>query len=46
MGPFNWVDIDGIRYSWDGQDNIVCSGRFGYQAAMTGDKLNGLELES
>ena len=46
MQSFNWVDIDGIRYSWDGQDNIVCSGRFGYQAAMTGDKLNGLELES
>ncbi|WP_434662897.1 hypothetical protein [Aeromonas sp. NJAU223] len=46
MGPFNWVDIDGIRYSWDGQDNIVCSGRFGYQASMTGDRLNGLELET
>ncbi|MGL6231973.1 hypothetical protein ACSZMQ_13085 [Aeromonas rivipollensis] len=46
MQSFNWVDIDGIRYSWDGQDNIVCTGRFGYQATMTGDKLNGLELES
>lgn len=46
MEPFNWVDIDGIRYSWDGQDNIVCTGRFGYQATMTGDRLNGLELES
>lgn len=46
MGPFNWVDIDGIRYSWDGQDNIVCTGRFGYQASLTGDQLNGLELET
>ncbi|MGY6036494.1 hypothetical protein [Aeromonas sp. AE23HZ002T15] len=46
MQSFNWVDIDGIRYSWDGQDNIVCTGRFGYQASMTGDKLNGLELET
>lgn len=46
MQSFNWVDIDGIRYSWDGQDNIVCTGRFGYQATMTGDKLNGLELET
>ncbi|MFQ2151948.1 hypothetical protein [Aeromonas sanarellii] len=46
MQSFNWVDIDGIRYSWDGQDSIVCTGRFGYQATMTGDKLNGLELES
>ena len=45
MQSFNWVDIDGIRYSWDGQDSIVCSGRFGYQATMTGGKLNGLELE-
>ena len=46
MEPFNWVDIDGIRYSWDGQDNIVCSGRFGYQATMTGNKINALNLES
>ena len=46
MEPFNWVDIDGIRYSWDGQDNIVCSGRFGYQATMTGNKINALDLES
>ncbi|MFQ2478577.1 hypothetical protein ACK31T_00010 [Aeromonas caviae] len=46
MQSFNWVDIDGIRYSWNGQDNIVCTGRFGYQATMTGDTLNGLELES
>lgn len=46
MQSFNWVDIDGIRYSWDGHENIVCTGRFGYQATMTGDKLNGLELES
>ena len=46
MGPFNWVDIDGIRYSWDGQDSIVCTGRFGYQATMTGDKISALDLES
>lgn len=46
MQSFNWVDIDGIRYSWDGQDNIVCTGRFGYQATMTGDKISGLDLES
>lgn len=45
MQSFNWVDIDGIRYSWDGQDNIVCSGRFGYQATMSGNTISALELE-
>lgn len=46
MQSFNWVDIDGIRYSWDGQDNIVCTGRFGYQATMMGDKISALDLET
>ncbi|MBV7414972.1 MULTISPECIES: hypothetical protein [unclassified Aeromonas] len=46
MEPFNWVDIDGIRYSWDGQDSILCTGRFGYQATMTGDKISALDLEN
>jgi hypothetical protein len=46
MGPFNWIDIDGIRYSWDGQDNIVCSGRFAYQTQLDGSSLTGLEIEN
>ncbi|MNG85268.1 hypothetical protein D3C79_440240 [compost metagenome] len=46
MQSFNWVDIDGIRYSWDGQDSIVCTGRFGYQATMQGDKISALDLEN
>lgn len=46
MQSFNWVDIDGIRYSWDGQDSILCTGRFGYQATMTGDKISALDLEN
>lgn len=46
MQSFNWVDIDGIRYSWDGEDSIVCTGRFGYQATMTGDKISALDLET
>jgi len=46
MQSFNWVDIDGIRYSWDGQGSITCTGQFGYQATMAGDRIDGLDLES
>ncbi|PJG59461.1 hypothetical protein [Aeromonas cavernicola] len=46
MEPFNWVDIDGIRYSWDGQGSISCAGRFGYHATIAGDRLDGLEIEN
>ncbi|WP_034282893.1 hypothetical protein [Aeromonas salmonicida] len=44
MQSFNWVDIDGIRYSWDGQGSITCTGQFGYQATMAGDRIDGLDL--
>ncbi|MGL4249645.1 MAG: hypothetical protein ACRCR1_03135 [Aeromonas sp.] len=46
MQSFNWVDIDGIRYSWDGQGNITCAGQFGYQASIAGDRLDGVEIEN
>ncbi|MGB6190631.1 MAG: hypothetical protein WBF70_18995 [Aeromonas molluscorum] len=46
MGPFNWIDIDGIRYSWDGQGSISCSGRFAYQTQLDGSSLTGLEIEN
>lgn len=46
MQSFNWVDIDGIRYSWDGQGNITCAGQFGYQASIAGDRLDGMEIEN
>ncbi|MGK4476124.1 hypothetical protein [Aeromonas molluscorum] len=46
MGPFNWIDIDGIRYSWDGQGSISCSGRFAYQTQLDGSRLTGLEIEN
>lgn len=46
MQSFNWVDIDGIRYSWDGQGSITCTGQFGYQATMAGDRIDALDLES
>lgn len=46
MQSFNWVDIDGIRYSWDGQGNITCAGQFGYQASIAGDRLDGVDIEN
>lgn len=46
MQSFNWVDIDSIRYSWDGQGNITCAGQFGYQASIAGDRLDGMEIEN
>ena len=46
MQSFNWVDIDGIRYSWDGQGHITCAGQFGYQASIAGDRLDGVEIEN
>ena len=46
MQSFNWVDIDGIRYSWDGQGSITCAGQFGYQASIAGDRLDGMEIEN
>ena len=46
MQPFNWVDIDGIRYSWDGQGYISCAGQFGYQASIAGARLDGIEIEN
>ncbi|QPR55437.1 hypothetical protein [Aeromonas allosaccharophila] len=46
MQSFNWVDIDGIRYSWDGQGTITCAGQFGYQASIAGDRLDGMEIEN
>lgn len=46
MQSFNWVDIDGIRYSWDGQGTITCAGQFGYQASIAGDQLDGVEIEN
>ena len=46
MQSFNWVDIDGIRYSWDGQGSITCTGQFGYHATMAGDRIDALDLES
>ncbi|MFB2862511.1 hypothetical protein [Aeromonas sp. MdU4] len=46
MQSFNWVDIDGIRYSWDGEGNITCAGQFGYQASIAGDRLDGMEIEN
>mgnify|MGYP006157597999 CR=1 FL=1 len=46
MQSFNWVDIDGIRYSWDGQGSITCTGQFGYQASIAGDRLDGMEIEN
>ncbi|MGH1409784.1 MAG: hypothetical protein ACRAUW_09700 [Aeromonas sp.] len=46
MQSFNWVDIDGIRYSWDGQGNITCAGQFGYQASIAGDRLDAVEIEN
>ncbi len=44
MQSFNWVDIDGIRYSWDGQGNITCAGQFGYQASIAGIGWMGWRL--
>ncbi|WP_421197914.1 hypothetical protein [Aeromonas enteropelogenes] len=46
MQSFNWVDIDGIRYSWDGQGQITCAGQFGYQASIAGDRLDAVEIEN
>lgn len=46
MQSFNWVDIDGIRYSWDGQGSITCTGQFSYHATMAGDRIDALDLES
>ncbi|MGY3867400.1 hypothetical protein [Aeromonas bivalvium] len=46
MEPFNWVDIDGIRYSWNGQGSISCFGRFAYQTQLDGSSLTGLEIEN
>ncbi|MCF3099492.1 hypothetical protein EHZ86_20040 [Aeromonas australiensis] len=46
MQSFNWIDIDGIRYSWDGQGSITCAGQFGYQASIAGDRLDGMEIEN
>ena len=46
MQSFRWVDIDGIRYSWDGQGHITCAGQFGYQASIAGDRLDGVEIEN
>ncbi|CAD7491799.1 hypothetical protein ACXRSW_00010 [Aeromonas dhakensis] len=46
MQSFNWIDIDGIRYSWDGQGSITCTGQFGYHATMAGDRIDALDLES
>jgi hypothetical protein len=46
MQSFNWVDIDGIRYSWDGRGNITCAGQFSYQASIVGDRLDGMEIEN
>ncbi|MGL5030666.1 MAG: hypothetical protein ACRC5V_04665 [Aeromonas sp.] len=46
MQSFNWIDIDGIRYSWDGHGNITCAGQFGYRASFAGDRLEWIELEN
>lgn len=46
MTTLGWIDIDGVRYAWDGDDRIDCYGQFGYHTALGGHQLTQLEIEN
>lgn len=45
MDRLSWVEIDGVKYSWDG-NQIDCYGQFGYHSTLAGHRLERLEIES
>ncbi len=45
MTPFTWIQIDKVRYEWDGDELIHCRTAVGYQNALPGHQLLGLEIE-
>lgn len=44
MASFSWLQIDAVRYDWDGQQ-IRCHTEVGYVSQLPGARLEGLEIE-
>lgn len=44
MASFSWIQIDAVRYDWDGQQ-IGCNTEVGFVSQMPGSRLDGLEIE-
>lgn len=45
MASFSWIQIDAVRYDWDGQQ-IGCNTEVGYVSQLPGARLEGLEIEA
>lgn len=45
MKPFTWIQIDKVRYEWDGEEQIHCRTAVGYQNTLPGHQLLGVEIE-
>jgi len=45
MKPFSWIQIDKVRYEWDGEEQIHCHTAVGYQNTLPGHQLLGVEIE-
>jgi len=45
MKPFTWIQIDKVRYEWDGEEQIHCHTAVGYQNTLPGHQLLGVEIE-
>ncbi|WP_409422408.1 hypothetical protein ABHF91_05190 [Pseudaeromonas sp. ZJS20] len=45
MASFSWIQIDAVRYDWDGQQ-IGCHTEVGFVSQLSGSRLDGLEIEA